>query len=102
MDKEQQQVYTHDDVIIDAECFKKLEIKEEEVILHPWLTEQCIGMIYGDRGIGKTWFGMSLLDAGHKGKRLWPLAMQKACSLFVLGRRDASNRYPRTIKPIAG
>lgn len=43
--------------------FRGIEIQERTAYLHPWLKEESIILIYGWRGAGKTWFGLSIGDA---------------------------------------
>jgi hypothetical protein len=63
---------TLEDCIVDHETFSTLDLPQKRSILHPWLGEQTIVLIHGWRGIGKTWFGMGLLDAITRGISFGP------------------------------
>lgn len=79
--------------IIDADDFLQLDIPEKACILSPWLMEQSINQIYGWRGIGKTWFGLSLFDAVTSGKPLGPWQIEKSVPALYL---DAEMAAPDT------
>jgi putative DNA primase/helicase len=60
------------DAIIDSKDFISLEISPKEVYLDPWITERSIVLITGFRGVGKSWFALSILDAISKGISFGP------------------------------
>lgn len=70
--------------LIDADDFLQLDIPAKENILAPWLTEQSINQIYGYRGTGKTWFGLSLFNAITTGEALGPWQTKKVVSALYL------------------
>jgi len=49
-----------------------LDIQEPQMLLDPWLTQESIAMIAGHRGIGKTWFAMSIGKAVSEGTSFGP------------------------------
>lgn len=42
-------------VICTSTDFIKRKIQAPTMLLHPWLTEQSLNLLYGPRGAGKTW-----------------------------------------------
>jgi len=52
-----------ENLIFDSFAFKAISLPPKCQILMPWLTEQSITLIAGERGSGKTWFALSLLDS---------------------------------------
>jgi len=60
------------DAVFKADKFTDLPIPPKTIYLDPWLTAQTIIMIVGYRGLGKTWFVLSLLMAIAKNKNFGP------------------------------
>lgn len=60
--------------ILDFETLLNTEIPERKKIL-PWLPEGGLAMVFGQRGLGKTYFGLSLAAAVVQGKPFmkWPI-----------------------------
>jgi len=54
-------------LIFDSSTFKAISLPPKCQIVKPWLTEQSITLIAGERGSGKTWFALSLLDSITRG-----------------------------------
>lgn len=48
---------------IDINAFLSLEIPQKRIILSPWLPEQGLTMIHAKRGIGKTFFALTIAYA---------------------------------------
>lgn len=63
---------TLEDIIIPAQDFRIIEIPPRRLFLNPWLRENGIILVVGWRGIGKTWFALSILNAVNKGKPFGP------------------------------
>ena len=83
-------------IFLTEDQFMKLDLPEKKPFLYPWLTEQSIVMITGTRGIGKTWFALSVLDAVTSGKDLgkWTCGAPVPC-LYLDGEmvaQDLKNR----------
>jgi hypothetical protein len=51
--------YTLEETILSYTELLKIELPERKMIL-PWLPEGGLGMIYAERGLGKTHFALSL------------------------------------------
>jgi putative DNA primase/helicase len=58
--------------IMSASKFCKLDYKPKRILLDPWVAEQMLILITGFRGIGKTWFTLTLSDAIANGVRFGP------------------------------
>lgn len=54
---------TLNEVIVEADAFRGLDLPEKKKIISPWLAEQTITLIAGWRGVGKTWLALGLCDA---------------------------------------
>jgi putative DNA primase/helicase len=72
------------DGILSVDDFLALSIPPMDFILPPWLTEQSLVLISGWRGTGKTWFGLSLLDAITKGQDFGPWKTEKPVPCLYL------------------
>lgn len=61
-------LYSYDDLI-------NAEIPERRLLL-PWLPEGGLAMVFGQRGLGKTFFGLSLAVAAAQGETFmkWPIS----------------------------
>lgn len=60
------------DVIVNADAFDKLKLPEKRTIIHPWLSEQGITLVYGWRGVGKSAFAMGILESATRGHAFGP------------------------------
>jgi len=88
---------THRDIILPVDDFIRLDIPAKKQIVIPWLSEQCIGLIYGTRGVGKTWFVMGLFESITKGKPFgpWEIGESVPC-LYLDGEmatQDVQERF---------
>ncbi len=50
----------------------KRRIEPQRAILMPWLREQSLAMVYAKRGVGKTWFALSVAMAAAAGEAFGP------------------------------
>lgn len=71
-EKGKQTTFRFEDAIISAEDFISQNIPPKKTILKPWLTEQSFILIAGWRGTGKTWLGVSMVDAKTRGESFGP------------------------------
>ncbi len=55
--------YTRGLKILDGEDLLKAEFPPRSLMLTPWLPDKGLAMIYGTRGVGKTWFALSIAHA---------------------------------------
>ena len=75
-----------EDAILEVRSFKALDLPPKQKILNPWITNPSISLIYGWRGVGKTFFAMAIIDAITKGKPFGPWeALHPVPCLFLDG-----------------
>jgi putative DNA primase/helicase len=81
---------------VDADDFIDLDIPPKKTILIPWLREMMIILITGWRGIGKTWFVLSLFDYISKGLNFGPWQVENSVSsLYIDAEMAASDEQER-------
>lgn len=54
--------------LLSATALSKRKITPREMIVTPWMATQSVGLVFAKRGLGKTWFGITLAKAialGH-------------------------------------
>ena len=49
--------------VLDGEALLSAEFPPRSLMLAPWLPEKGLAMIYGTRGLGKTWIALSIAHA---------------------------------------
>jgi hypothetical protein len=94
-----------EDAILLSTDFASLTIPPKKIFLQPWVTESSLALIYGWRGIGKTFFIMAVLDAITKGKGFGPWeAGEPAPCLFLDGEMNPADIRKRmnSVCPEAG
>jgi len=64
--------YTIEDAILTTSQLCELVISERKSHLNPFLKESSIGMVFGDRGIGKSFFAEGIADAVTKNESFGP------------------------------
>ncbi len=86
-------------VSISAHEFVKMDLPERKVLLRPWLPEQGLAMVHAERGIGKTFFGLSCAYAIATGGSFLsfqaPLAMPV---LYIDGEMPARAMQERLLQ----
>jgi hypothetical protein len=58
--------------VVEVNDYLSLNIPPKRKILNPWLDEQSITLISGWRGVGKSWFGISVFDSISRGEPFGP------------------------------
>jgi putative DNA primase/helicase len=58
--------------ILPVREFMTISLPERETFLDPWLRASTLSMIYGARGVGKTWFTLALCTAITRSLPLGP------------------------------
>jgi predicted ATP-dependent serine protease len=85
-----------EETVFLAEDFVTLDLPEKKRFLNPWLTEGSITLVSGWRGVGKTWFGLSLCDEISKGGAFGPWFVENpAPCLYVDGELHAKDLQDR-------
>jgi DNA primase len=69
---------------ISAEELIEMKIDQPETLLHPFITKASLGMIYAQRGIGKTFFTLSLGMAVASGGQFLKYYAPKPCKVLYL------------------
>ena len=84
------------DIIMCAEDFSEVVTDTKQTFVAPWLKEQSINLISGFRGTGKTWLGLSILDAVTRGKSFGPWGGgEPTTCLYLDGEMAASDIVER-------
>lgn len=68
----QRQLINIQDIIYPAEQFRHITFQEKKILLDPWLREQQIVWVSGWRGVGKTFFALSLVHCITTGEQFGP------------------------------
>jgi len=85
-----------EDLILGAEDFCEIEIPPRNKYLAPWLQESAIIAVNGLRGIGKSMFGLGVIDAVTKGHAFGPWKCLKSTNcLYIDGEMVASDIQER-------
>jgi hypothetical protein len=66
--KEEKPIVSLKQAVLDADQLRVMDFPEKKKILSPWLSEQCLVLVSGWRGAGKTWFALGVADAITRGE----------------------------------
>ena len=92
---EDQRDYLENAILSTSELIK-LNIPEKQTLLHPWLNEDSISLVTGQRGIGKSWGALGVANAVSKGESFGPWECKKSVPcLFLDGEMPASDIVER-------
>ena len=75
---------TIDDVIMSTDEFYQIDVPERQELLFPWLKEDSNNLISGQRGCGKTWCALGVLDAVTRGEKFGPWESKKSVPCLFL------------------
>jgi putative DNA primase/helicase len=82
--------------ILESGDFHQLSLPPRKSYLHPIIQEQTITLCSGERGLGKTWFGMSIADSITQGRDLGPWeAVDSVPTLYLDGEMAALDTQSR-------
>lgn len=82
--------------VLETEDFLRLEIPERQALLAPWLKNESITLLSGWRGVGKSWFAMSIVNAVTTGQPFGPWKVETTCPcLFLDGEMVTSDTQAR-------
>lgn len=70
--------------LLELDNFVVLDLPERKKYLDPWLLESSIIMLCGPRGVGKTMFGFSILEAVARGVGFGPWAAGESVNVLYL------------------
>ena len=83
---------------VSALDFVRMDLPERKVLLDPWLPEQGLAMVHSERGVGKTFFGMSCAHAIATGSKfLTFIAPEPRRVLYIDGEMPANTMQERMI-----
>jgi 5S rRNA maturation endonuclease (ribonuclease M5) len=88
--------YSYEDAILGTNNFRSIEVSERKALLSPWCKENSNGLIFGPRGIGKSWFVIGVLDAISRGQDFGAWRCEKSVTcMFVDGEMTISDMQER-------
>jgi putative DNA primase/helicase len=89
-------IYTLKDAILPVEKFAALETTEKQYHLKPWLKNDSINLVTGDRGVGKTWAAIGIVSAVSSGENFGPWECESpADCLYLDGEMTVSDNKER-------
>lgn len=95
---ESPRLYTIDDIIIPSQDFINIEMPKLKSYLYPVIGEQQIILLPGYRGVGKTFFALSLADAITREKDFGPWkAIESVPSLYLDGEMAMQDTKQRLL-----
>ena len=87
--------------ITETELLQK-DILEPRLLLHPFLTEECISMLYAGKGTGKTWLGIDIGIALSRdsptGIKIGPWEVKNGCGVLYVDGELPESRIRKVIK----
>jgi hypothetical protein len=87
------------DFIVPADALIAMELPKREYIIEPFLPAASLIMIYAIRGLGKTWFALSLAIAITRGESFLGYAVQRPWRvLYIDGEMTMSDLQDRIRK----
>ena len=94
-------VTTHQHKLISANDFSEITLPKREKLLSPWLNEGSINMIFADRGIGKTFFGLSCAVALANGEGFLSYTSPVAVPVLYLDGEMQATSMQMRLKQLA-
>ena len=83
---------------VSALDFVQMDLPERKLLLDPWLPEQGLVMVHSERGVGKTFFGMSCAHAIATGSTFLTFsAPESRRVLYIDGEMPATVMQERMI-----
>jgi len=70
--------------ILTADALHAKEVKEVESFVGSWLRSETHGILYGERGKGKTWMALELAMCLAEGRNCGPWPIPKACRVLYV------------------
>ena len=82
--------------------FSIMPLPERETLVDPWLPDHGLVMLWGPRGVGKSWFSFALVLALARGENFGPFRVPKARnSLYIdaeMSAKDTQGRFNSLIR----
>ena len=76
---------TIEDIILTTQDFHDLQFPRRAYFLYPWLADQQIILITGERGLGKSFLGHGIAGAISQGKNLGPWEFMGSGPILIIG-----------------
>lgn len=86
---------------IDVANLSRLEIPRRKALLAPWLLEASISMVFADRGLGKTFFCLSVGQAVARGGRFLDYEAEEPFPVLYLDGEMQSSDMQRRLKMLS-
>jgi len=64
--------YDYLSAVCGIDDFQSFRFPKKETLVDPWLLQPCFILLTGDRGVGKTWFGLTMTFAVASGRNFGP------------------------------
>jgi hypothetical protein len=94
--------YTKGLKVLDGKELLNAEFPPRRLMLAPWLPDKGLAMIYGTRGVGKTWIGLSIAHAiASGGEFLSWNAPRPRSVLYIDGEMPAATLQERYATVVA-
>jgi hypothetical protein len=77
-------IKTIEDAILTTPQVCELKVEEKKSFIDPWLKENEMGLISGQRGMGKTMFAMGIVDAVSSGESFGPWECKNTATALYL------------------
>jgi len=82
---------TIESIILTTQDFHDLQFPRRAYFLYPWLAEQQIILISGERGIGKSFIGHGITWAISQGRNFGPWEFRGSGSILIIDGETAVN-----------
>ena len=88
------------DLIIAADELMEMDLPEDEYIIEPFLPAGSLIMIYAERGLGKTWFALSLAIAITKGEDFLAYKVERPWRVLYIDGEMRLNQLKKRIRSL--
>ena len=86
---------------IDIYDFVKMDLPDRPIIITPWLRKSSLVMIYAERGIGKTWFGLSIALSIITGKSIGNWEVSETVGVLYIDGEMAADEMQERIRQLS-
>ena len=84
------------EMALDFEDFISAELPERPIIVEPWLRRSSLAMVYSERGVGKTWFALSIALSVATGASIGSWGVSESVGvLYVDGEMSSGEMQTR-------
>ena len=86
---------------IDVDDFIKMELPKRPMILAPWLRKSSLVMVYAYRGVGKTWFALSIALSITTGAPIGSWGRETPTGVLYVDGEMAADEMQENIKSLS-